>query len=287
MLLAAHTDHHTLADRVFETLCVAIVQGDIPPGSKISEPELARIYGISRGPLREAIGRLEACGLVVRRPNVGARVVSLSSEQLLEIFHVREALEGMAARLAAENMTAAEIDELRADLVDTEGRLEAARMALAGVVEEVEKTGRSFRIERVAGGLQMLTMPAYAEDITRLKGARQSSKLSQAALETLAIIAYRQPILRADLIIVDDLGLLPVSADAAEGLYRLIDAAYEKRSLAISSNLHPSGFNEIMDNTIAAPLVDRLLHHAHLIVTEGDSYRLTDALNGKGVTPLT
>ena len=96
-----------------------------------------------------------------------------------------------------------------------------------------------------------------------------------------------KPILRADLIIVDDLGLLPVSADAAEGLYRLIDAAYEKRSLAISSNLHPSGFSEIIDNTIAAPLVDRLLHHAHLIVTEGDSYRLTDALNGKGVTPLT
>lgn len=96
-----------------------------------------------------------------------------------------------------------------------------------------------------------------------------------------------KPILRADLIIVDDLGLLPVSADAAEGLYRLIDAAYEKRSLAVSSNLHPSGFNEIIDNTIAAPLVDRLLHHAHLVVTEGDSYRLTDALNGNGVMPLT
>jgi DNA replication protein DnaC len=96
-----------------------------------------------------------------------------------------------------------------------------------------------------------------------------------------------KPILRADLIIIDDLGLLPVSPDAAEGLYRLIDTAYETRSLAVSSNLHPSGFGEIMDNTIAAPLVDRLLHHAHLIVTEGDSYRLTDALNGKGVTPLT
>ncbi len=95
-----------------------------------------------------------------------------------------------------------------------------------------------------------------------------------------------KPILRADLIIVDDLGLLPVTPDAAEGLYRLIDAAYETRSLAVSSNLHPSGFTEIMDNTIAAPLVDRLLHHAHLVVTEGDSYRLTDALNGKGVTPL-
>jgi DNA replication protein DnaC len=95
------------------------------------------------------------------------------------------------------------------------------------------------------------------------------------------------PILRAELVIVDDIGLLPLSADAAEGLYRLVDAAYERRSLAISSNLHPSGFDQLMDRTIATALVDRLLHHAHVLTTEGDSVRLADALNGKGVTPLT
>jgi DNA-binding GntR family transcriptional regulator len=63
--------------------------------------------------LREAIGRLEACGLVVRRPNVGARVVTLSSTQLIEIFHIREALEGMAARLAAQHMSPEEVADLR------------------------------------------------------------------------------------------------------------------------------------------------------------------------------
>ncbi len=94
------------------------------------------------------------------------------------------------------------------------------------------------------------------------------------------------PVLRADLVIVDDIGLLPLSADAAEGLYRLVDAAYERRSLAISSNLHPSGFDQLMDRTIATALVDRLLHHAHVLVTDGDSIRLADALAGKGVTPL-
>jgi len=103
----------TIPERIFSILREAIVEGDIPAGSKISEPELARAYGISRGPLREAIGRLEACGLVVRRANVGARVVTLSSKQLLEIFHVREALEGMAARLAAQNMSDEEIADLR------------------------------------------------------------------------------------------------------------------------------------------------------------------------------
>jgi len=103
----------TIPDRIFSVIKEAIVEGDIPAGSKISEPELARAYGISRGPLREAIGRLEACGLVVRRPNVGARVVTLSSNQLIEIFHVREALEGMAARLAAQHMSDEEIADLR------------------------------------------------------------------------------------------------------------------------------------------------------------------------------
>ncbi|MGB5252349.1 MAG: GntR family transcriptional regulator [Sedimenticolaceae bacterium] len=110
---AVADDSGNIPDRIFVLLREAIVEGGIAAGSKISEPELARAYGISRGPLREAIGRLEACGLVVRRPNLGARVVTLSSAQLLEIFHVREALEGMAARLAANNMSDKEIVELR------------------------------------------------------------------------------------------------------------------------------------------------------------------------------
>jgi DNA replication protein DnaC len=94
-------------------------------------------------------------------------------------------------------------------------------------------------------------------------------------------------ILRADLAVVDDIGLLPVAPDAAEGLYRLVDAAYEKRSIAVSSNLHPSGLDEIMPKTLATATVDRLLHHAHLCQTTGDSIRLSQALAGKGVTPLT
>ncbi len=111
---AVADDSGNIPDRIFVLLRENIVEGGIAAGSKISEPELARAYGISRGPLREAIGRLEACGLVVRRPNLGARVVTLSSAQLLEIFHVREALEGMAARLAANNMSDTEVAELRA-----------------------------------------------------------------------------------------------------------------------------------------------------------------------------
>jgi DNA replication protein DnaC len=94
-------------------------------------------------------------------------------------------------------------------------------------------------------------------------------------------------ITRADLIVVDDIGMLPAGQAAAEALYRVIDAAYERRSVAVTSNLHPSGFDTIMPKTLATATVDRLLHHAHIVLTEGTSLRLAEATTGKGVIPLT
>lgn len=109
----SHPEIRTLAERVFQQLQEAIVRGELAPGSKITEPGLSRTYGISRGPLREAMRRLEAHRLIERVPHVGARVVKLSMQELLELFDVREALESMAARLAAEHMTAEEVAGLR------------------------------------------------------------------------------------------------------------------------------------------------------------------------------
>ncbi len=60
----------------------------------------------------------------------------------------------------------------------------------------------------------------------------------------------------------------------------------EKRSIAMSSNLHPSGLDEIMPKTLAGVIVDRLLHHAHLCTTTGDSILLAQATVGKGLVPL-
>lgn len=94
-------------------------------------------------------------------------------------------------------------------------------------------------------------------------------------------------ICRSDLIVIDDIGMLPAGHDAAEAFYRVVDAAYERRSVAVTSNLHPSGFDTIMPKTLATATVDRLLHHAHVVLTEGGSYRLAEATDGKGVTPLT
>ncbi|WP_257254870.1 MULTISPECIES: GntR family transcriptional regulator [unclassified Endozoicomonas] len=95
----------TQAQEVAGLLIGDIISGRLSQGCRISEPELSRKYGVGRGPLREAILKLEGTGLVVRAPHVGATVVTLNQSDLSEIFAIREALEGMAARLAAIHMS--------------------------------------------------------------------------------------------------------------------------------------------------------------------------------------
>lgn len=115
------------------------------------------------------------------------------------------------------------------------------------------------------------------EELGRLiKGSRADSSAIKAV----------QKILKVDLIVIDDIGLLPIDQETAEGFYRVIDAAYERKSIALSSNLHPSSFDEIMPRSLANAAVDRLLHHSHPVETQGESIRLTQALAGKGVMPL-
>ncbi len=115
----------TLSDNVFDQLRRAIVSGEFPPGSKINEPQLAERYGISRGPLREAIRRLEGCKLVDIKPNVGAKVVSLNGSQVIEIYEIRESLEGLACRLAAEHADSSECDSLRQLLAQHEQQIQS------------------------------------------------------------------------------------------------------------------------------------------------------------------
>jgi segregation and condensation protein B len=84
-----------------------------------------------------------------------------------------------------------------AELIEVEST-KPIRQAIRDLNQQYEETGRSFRIEQVAGGYQMLTLPAFAGVIKRHQLKEADAKLTKAALETLAIIAYKQPILRAD-----------------------------------------------------------------------------------------
>jgi DNA-binding GntR family transcriptional regulator len=91
----------TLWERVYAHLREEILTNRLPAGTELQETALAAELGVSRGPIREAIGRLAAEGLVVVRPRRGAIVRALTKGEFLEAYQVREALEVMAARLAA------------------------------------------------------------------------------------------------------------------------------------------------------------------------------------------
>jgi DNA-binding GntR family transcriptional regulator len=113
MTAEIHKHPETIATRLTDELTDAIVTGQIPAGEKISEQDLANRFDVSRGPLREAIRRLEGRGLVKHIPHAGVRVVTLDPEEVIEIYAVREALEGMAAKLAADRISEDEVDALR------------------------------------------------------------------------------------------------------------------------------------------------------------------------------
>ena len=103
----------TSSDKTFIALRGDIVEGKIAAGSKLNEAELSTKYHVSRAIVREAINRLENVSLVERKANVGAKVVTLTLNGLIQLYQVRESLEGMAARLAATNMSDEEVSNLQ------------------------------------------------------------------------------------------------------------------------------------------------------------------------------
>lgn len=111
--IIGQSEDSTLSGQTTIALREAIIKGDLAPGEKLNEPRLAEQFQVSRGPLREAIRRLVAMGLVTHVPHQGATVITLEAKSIMELYEVREALEGKAAALAAQNMSQEQIDQLR------------------------------------------------------------------------------------------------------------------------------------------------------------------------------
>ena len=103
----------SLREIVFETIRSAIVHGELKPGERLMEVQLAEELGVSRTPVRESIRKLELEGLVKMVPRKGAYVTPMSVTDLVEMMEIRGALEGLVARLAANYATPEEIDALR------------------------------------------------------------------------------------------------------------------------------------------------------------------------------
>jgi len=84
---------------------------------------------------------------------------------------------------------------------------------------------------------------------------------------------------KVELIVIDEIGFVPLHKDAAELLFQVISDCYERKSLIITSNLEFSQWNTVFgDNRLTAALVDRLIHHSHIVIFSGESYRLTQSI---------
>ncbi len=101
-----------LRDVVFNTLRQAILKGELAPGERLMEIQLAERLGVSRTPIREAIRKLELEGLVLMIPRKGAEVAKISEKSLRDVLEVRRSLEELAIELACQRMTSEAVEEL-------------------------------------------------------------------------------------------------------------------------------------------------------------------------------
>lgn len=106
-------DYLPLRDVVFNTLRQAILRGELKPGERLMEIQLANKLGVSRTPIREAIRKLELEGLVLMIPRKGAEVAEITEKSLKDVLEIRRALEDLAVRLACEKITKEELKELK------------------------------------------------------------------------------------------------------------------------------------------------------------------------------
>ncbi len=156
-----------LADEVAFRLRAEILDGKIPPGSRLQHEELATRFGVSRTPIREALRQLQALNLVVVTPNRGATVRVPTRAELAEVYELRADLEGFACELACERAT----DQHLAELDDAQRQLaqavtQATRLEDADLDRAVSSWNTAFHacIHRAAGNGRL------TETITRLQG---------------------------------------------------------------------------------------------------------------------
>lgn len=128
------------SDIAYSTLRAAIHSGRFRPGERMREADLATWLGISRTPVRDALKRLESDGLLVAAPRRGLIIAQLDQQQVSELYAVRDVLEGLAGRLAAQHATSAEIGAMR-ELIERQARTRrddtAALARLNGLFHDV------------------------------------------------------------------------------------------------------------------------------------------------------
>jgi DNA-binding GntR family transcriptional regulator len=152
-------NYKPLRELVFESLREAIISGVLPPSERLMEIQLAEEMGVSRTPVREAIRKLELEGLVVMIPRKGAYVAGMSMKDIVDVFEIRGALEGLAAELAAERATDEELEAMERYLVKISEEIDNGD--LSKVVETdtdfhtlIYKASRNARLSQIINNLR-------------------------------------------------------------------------------------------------------------------------------------
>lgn len=178
-LSATLNDYLPLRDVVFNTLRQAILMGELEPGARLMEIQLANRLGVSRTPIREAIRKLELEGLVVMIPRKGAEVAKITSKDLHDVLEVRCALEELAVELACNKISAEDIAALKETL-------EAFKTALNNkVLADIAATDVYFHDiiytathnDRLIQMLSNLREQMYRYRVEYLKDSQSHSKL--------------------------------------------------------------------------------------------------------------
>jgi len=149
---------------VYQRLRRAILDGQLKPESRLIERKLAEQLGVSRTPVREAIRMLELEGLVSDNPKSGAVVARINVKEVFEIYRIRAVLEGLAARMAAENINREELERL-SELV---ARME--QLSQQGEIDDLGRVHQEFNdlIYRAAGSPRLYSMiTSLVESVNR------------------------------------------------------------------------------------------------------------------------
>ena len=176
-----------LRDVVFNTLRQAILKGELKPGERLMEIQLANKLGVSRTPVREAIRKLELEGLVLMIPRKGAEVAEITRQDMEDVLEVRTALEELAVKDACDHITDAQLSELKkmlpvqlerasALMREAERRLESAQTQSNAIVASAQ----SRAADMIKDANEQAQFLAGQENVTELARQKARAILDQA-----------------------------------------------------------------------------------------------------------
>jgi DNA-binding GntR family transcriptional regulator len=188
-------ERRVFREEIREQLIDDILSGRLPPGARIVETRIAQQFGVSQGPVREALRDLELFGFVVCSPFRGTQVRQISTEDLQEIYPIRAALEGVAARAAATRLdeaTLAQLEELIAAMRDAAARDDRQAQAAADTAfhHAIIKASGNRMLEHVWQTMRLATTMFVTLAVTH----RSLHELAERHVPVLAALSSRDPI---------------------------------------------------------------------------------------------